>query len=93
MARPIGSRIEDQLPLYRRRDVGCFQWGLVKGRSQTTLPWPAALVRDHGGHADRSVWFHDLLTADGEPYDRTETDLITAQVSTASTSQTATGTP
>ncbi len=92
MARPIGSRIEDQLPLYRRRDVGCFQWGLVQGRSQTTLPWPAALVRAHGGHADRSVWFHDILTADGEPYDRAETDLIASQVSIASPTQTSTGT-
>ena len=92
MARPIGSRIEDQLPLYRRRDVGCFQWGLVQGRSQTTLPWPAALVRAHGGHADRSVWFHDILTADGEPYDRAETDLIASQVSITSPTQTSTGT-
>ena len=92
MARPIGSRIEDQLPLYRRRGVGCFQWGLVKGRSQTTLPWPAALVREHGGHADRSVWFHDILTADGTPYDRAETDLIASQVSITSPAQTSTGT-
>ncbi|WP_185962034.1 cellulase family glycosylhydrolase [Palleronia caenipelagi] len=68
MARPIGSVIDDQLDLFRERGVGCFQWGLVQGRTQTNLPWPAELVRLHGGHADRSVWFHDLFDAEGTPY-------------------------
>ena len=76
MARPIGSRIADQLVLFQSQNVGCFQWGLVKGRTQTHLPWPAELVAQHGGTADRSVWFHDLLDTDGTPYDPAETDLI-----------------
>ncbi|SIT00345.1 hypothetical protein SAMN05421759_109102 [Roseivivax lentus] len=76
MARPVGSRIEDQLPLFRDRGVGCFQWGFVQGRTQTHLPWPEALVAQHGGHADRRVWFHDILHPDGAPYDPTETALI-----------------
>lgn len=76
MARPVGSRIADQLPLFHDRGVGCFQWGLVQGRTQTHLPWPAALVAQHGGQADRSVWFHDILERDGTPYDPAETALI-----------------
>jgi len=76
MARPVDSRIEDQLPLFRERGVGCFQWGFVKGRTQTHLPWPEALVVQHGGHTDRGTWFHDILYADGTPYDPTETALI-----------------
>ncbi|MBI1415964.1 MAG: 1,4-beta-xylanase [Limimaricola sp.] len=76
MARPVGSRIADQLTLFKARGVGAFQWGLVAGRTQTTLPWPAKLVAQHGGAADRSVWFHDLLHADGTPYDPAETALI-----------------
>ncbi len=72
MARAVDSRIVDQLALYRDRGVGCFQWGFVKGRTQTHLPWPEALVRQHGGQADRSVWFHDLLHEDGLPYDPEE---------------------
>ena len=43
MARPVGSRIADQLELFRRRGVGCVQWGLVQGRTQTWLPWPEEL--------------------------------------------------
>lgn len=72
MARPIGSRISDQLELFKSRQVGCFQWGLVRGRTQTYLPWPADLVKAHGGEADREVWFHDLLEPNGSPYDDKE---------------------
>lgn len=68
MARPVDSRIDDQLQLFHDRKVGCFQWGLVQGRTQTHLPWPADLVSAHGGSSDRSVWFHDLLYPDGLPY-------------------------
>lgn len=69
MARPVGSRIDDQLALFKSSNVGCFQWGLVKGRTQTNLPWPSDLVAQHGGVADRSVWFHDLFDEDGTAYD------------------------
>lgn len=73
MARPVGSRIDDQLSVFRSGNVGCFQWGLVKGRTQTYLPWPADLVVQHGGVADRSVWFHDLVDEHGNAYDPQET--------------------
>lgn len=76
MARAVGSRINDQLRLFHDRNVGCFQWGLVKGRTQTWLPWPDDLVRAHGGVVDRSLWFHDLLHEDGTPYDRREVEII-----------------
>ena len=81
MARPVGSRIGDQLGLFKSRKVGCFQWGLVQGRTQPFLPWPADLVAAHGGAADRSVWFHDLLTPSGAPYQTSETELVTELVS------------
>lgn len=76
MARQIDSRISDQLELFHDRGVGCFQWGLVKGRTQTWLPWPDDLVLAHGGRIDRDVWFHDLLDEDGQPYDPGELETI-----------------
>ncbi len=76
MARPVGSCIDDQLDLFKDRKVGCFQWGLVQGRTQTHLPWPADLVAAHGGRADRTIWFHDLLTKTGEPYRTSETEKV-----------------
>jgi len=78
MARAVDSRIDDQLQLFHDRKVGCFQWGLVKGRTQTHLPWPADLVKAHGGAPDRSVWFHDLLHEDGRPYAPHEVQTIAA---------------
>ena len=78
MARPMDSRISDQLALLHERNIGGFQWGLVKGRTQTWLPWPDDLVRAHGGNPDRNIWFHDLLHEDGQPYDRREIEIIRA---------------
>jgi len=76
MARSVDSRISDQLSMFHDRGVGCFQWGLVKGRTQTWLPWPDDLVRAHGGEPDRDIWFHDLLHEDGTPYDAAEVATI-----------------
>jgi hypothetical protein len=76
MARAVNSRIEDQLRLFRDSGVGCFQWGFVKGRTQTHLPWPDDLVSAHGGHAARDVWFHDVLHEDGRPYDPNEIEIV-----------------
>lgn len=80
MARAVGSCIDDQLDLFKSRDAGCFQWGLVQGRTQTHLPWPEDLVAAHGGSADRTIWFHDLLTRAGAPYCASETEKVRALV-------------
>lgn len=76
MARTIDSKFDDQLILYHDRKVGCFNWGLVKGRTQTHLPWPHTLEELLGGVVNENAWFHDVLRADGSPYDKTETQLI-----------------
>lgn len=54
--------------LLRDRDVDAFTWGLVDGRSQTRYPWTSWVRR--GRPSD--PWFHDLLHADGTPYDPAE---------------------
>ncbi len=76
MARAVASRIADQLDLMRRREVGCFHWGLVRGRTQTHLPWPEDLLRVVGGVPEPTGWFHDLLEPDGSPYDPKEIEII-----------------
>lgn len=78
LARAVDSRIDDQLALFHARRVGCFNWGFVRGRTQTHLPWPRALVERHGSNPREGVWFHDLLHPDGTPYDPAETALIRA---------------
>ena len=76
MARALDSRIADQLALYHRLRVGCFQWGLVRGRTQTYLPWPDDVLRAAGGSCVSDVWFHDILHRDGTPYDPAEIDTL-----------------
>lgn len=82
MARGVDSLITDQLPMLKRRDIGCFQWGLVKGRSQTYLAWPADMLRLLGRHEASGKWFHDLLDQQGQPYEPAEVDMIRALTST-----------
>lgn len=74
MARGAGSTFDESLPIAAKYNVGAINWGLVKGRMQTYLPW------DSWKHpyTDRepAVWFHDVFYEDGKPYRQAEVDLI-----------------
>lgn len=76
MARHAGSRIVDQLPIFAEEHVACYQWGLVNGRTQTHIPWPTVLEQQNEAGITSNMWFHDLLHADGSPYDEREVALI-----------------
>src|ERR1700733_5899319 len=39
MARTRGSKFETHLPVFKELDVGCYNWGLVSGKTQTIYPW------------------------------------------------------
>ncbi|QMW22408.1 glycoside hydrolase family 5 protein [Sandaracinobacteroides saxicola] len=54
---------ETHLPLFHRERVGCWNWGLVDGRSQTKYAWS-----DPAGGPEPDPWFHDILHANGAPY-------------------------
>ena len=70
MARPMGSRVETHLPVFKAAGVGCFCWGLVAGRTQTIHSW-----RDPPGSPTPKLWHHDLLHPDGSPFDRREIEI------------------
>ena len=67
MARGAGSRLETHLPYFHDQRIGCWSWGLVAGRIQTYFPWGSAK-----GSPEPKVWHHDLLRADGQPFDKRE---------------------
>jgi len=67
LARGLRSIPATHLPYLRDERIGCFHWGLVNGRTQTHLPWPAIARRVPQGQ-----WHHDLLRPDGTPYDPEE---------------------
>lgn len=82
MARTTGSLVRTHLPVFARKKVGCINWGLVAGKTNTIYQWqnladysnPQAtlMVQD----SNSSIWFHDLLSSDGTPYDQTEIELF-----------------
>lgn len=74
MARGAGSTVDAVLPVGRREQVGMINWGFVKGKIQTNLPWdswerPYTLQQP-------TVWFHDLVQPDGTPYRLREAEIF-----------------
>jgi hypothetical protein len=82
MARTCGSLVSTNLPVFSREKVGCLNWGLVSGKTNTIYQWqimpdltgsPAWFT---GQIAGQNVWFHDLFIADGTPYDQNEIEMF-----------------
>jgi hypothetical protein len=78
MARTCGSLVGTNLPVFAREDVGCFNWGLVAGKTNTIYQWKDLNPRQEFIDLEigPKVWFHDLLCKDGTPYDQTEIELF-----------------
>jgi hypothetical protein len=58
----------------KEEGVGAFCWGLVKGKTQTHLPWDKWENPNLEGLKDR--WFHDVFDEDGTPHDPTEIEFL-----------------
>jgi hypothetical protein len=74
MARGAGSTFDLILPIAKKNHVGAINWGLVKGKSQTYLPWDSwqhPYIREKP-----TVWFHDVFYEDGTPYRAREAEII-----------------
>jgi hypothetical protein len=71
MARTFECTIGTHLPLYKELGVGCYQWGMVQGKTQTHFPWGSPV-----GAPEPELWFHDALRRDGTPYDPEEMALV-----------------
>jgi hypothetical protein len=74
MARSHGSTFDGSLPIGKQLDVAMYNWGFVDGRTQTRLPWDSWM--NPYTREEPSVWFHEVLHADGSPYRKAETELI-----------------
>jgi hypothetical protein len=71
LRRTGGSLVQTHLPLFKAEKVGCYNWGLVSGKTQTIYPWGSK-----EGSPEPKVWFHDLFRTDGTPFDAAEIDLF-----------------
>jgi hypothetical protein len=82
MARTRGSLVSTNLPVFAREKVGCLNWGLVSGKTNTIYQWqsmsedPNASAQEMDQNGQPKTWFHDLFHADGMPYDKTEIELF-----------------
>lgn len=74
MARPAGSTFQAILPVAKEHGVGTFCWGLVRGKTQTHLPWDKWENPNIEGLKER--WFHDIFDQDGTPHDETEVEFL-----------------
>jgi hypothetical protein len=71
MARTLESRVETHLPFFKEAKVGCINWGLVKGKTNTIFPWGSP-----EGAPEPELWFHDLFHSDGKAYREGEIEVF-----------------
>lgn len=71
LSRPNGSRFQTHLPIFKARKIGCYNWGLVSGKTQTIYPWGSPR-----GAPEPKIWFHDILRKDGTPFDSKEVEFM-----------------
>lgn len=73
LARGLGSRFDPHLRWMNEQGVGAYCWGLVAGRTQTHQPWES-WTKPSADEPD--PWHHEVLRANGDPYDEAEVALI-----------------
>jgi hypothetical protein len=73
MARGNHSTFQGSLPIFKKHDVAAWNWGLVKGKSNTIYPWDSWQKRYT---REPAVWFHDVFRPDGTPFSSAETAFI-----------------
>ncbi len=76
MARGNGSTFDGDLPIGKKLDIAMINWGLVDGKTQTRFPWDS--WRRPYTSEEPTIWFHEILRADGKPYRQAEVDMIRA---------------
>ena len=87
MAREFGTTFEFSLPIFKKYEVGCYNWGLVAGKSQTHFGWSTItdlqkLKKEEGFlNPDDPIpepekWFHDIFRVDGSAFDDAEVSFI-----------------
>ena len=77
MARTRGSDYPSILPLFRKKKIGCFSYGLVNGKQQCQYPWNPIVDGEPVPFTEEpDVWFHDLYRSDHTPYREEEIRFI-----------------
>ena len=79
LARCHGNDVFSLFPLFYLEKIGCYNWGFVAGKYQTSEPWEGSWQRYADGSntdVDFTKWLHDLYRPNHRPYDPREIELI-----------------
>ncbi|MCL1794384.1 MAG: cellulase family glycosylhydrolase [Oscillospiraceae bacterium] len=71
LLRQHGNKFESHMPLFAGEIAGAYNWGLIKGKTQTNLHWGSKL-----NDPEPEIWQHDLYHSDGTPYSAAEIEFI-----------------
>lgn len=69
MARGFNNTFESILPVFKKHNVGGYNWGLVAGKTQTNYAWDSWTV---SYDSEPDLWFHDIFRPDGTPWSAQE---------------------
>jgi hypothetical protein len=80
IARTRDSLVRTNLPVFAIEKVGCLNWGLVAGKTNTIYRWRTPLddlnPLTENKNVEPKLWFHDLFRDNGTPYDPGEIELF-----------------
>jgi hypothetical protein len=87
MARTTGNTFQHCLPVFKEKNMACWNWGFVDGKSATKWAWSSRKIEAGAGVPiptsnpenapnDPPLWFHDILKKDGTPYIAEEVKFI-----------------
>jgi hypothetical protein len=71
LARTQNNYFENTLPIFKKEGIGCYNWGLVSGKTQTIFRWGSTTSDE-----EPPLWFHDVFNPDGTPYCDEEVNII-----------------
>lgn len=72
LARGNHCTFSSHLPYFKQRNISCFNWGLVSGKTQTMYSW----IDYYPDGAEPPLWFHDIFRMDGSLYREEEGEII-----------------
>ena len=73
LARGNENKFQNVMTLFKEENIGAINWGFVSGKTQTIYPWSSW---SEPFTAEPEIWHHDILRADGSPYDPEEITII-----------------
>ncbi len=87
MAREFGTTFQFSLPIFQKYNVGCYNWGLVAGKSQTHFGWETIMnlhnlkekgefIEEGDNIPEPEIWFHDILRKNGTAFNQEEVSFI-----------------